>query len=170
MEFENEMTPEQDTSRICRGCGQVLTSEAKFCPICGSAVAEEQSGASAPHRGVTKKEYRKHFAPAELYKQLKSYAIWGYVLVGINVAVALLFDAAALLDALLQLGLVLGIHLKRSKGCAIGLLVYTILMNVLYLIAMGSIGGIGWLIISIGSLRIFGKMDKAYEAWRNGLN
>lgn len=168
MEYELGYGKEEETYCSCRKCGQMLTANAKFCPICGTAVTNQITdsagsvGGGRTPAGVTKKEYRKKYAPAALYKELKMLSIVAYVLVGINVAVGLLANVGALLDAVLLLGLVLGAHKGRSKGCAVAILVYSVIGMVMGLVTTGTLTGWGWLAIGIGMLSTFRKMDKQY--------
>ncbi len=125
----------------------------------------EQMDLMQPRRipaGCTKKEYRRSYASPELYKKLKNLAIVGYVLCGINVAVGLFLNFLALFDAALLGGLVAGMHLKRAKGCAVAILVYTGFGAVLSLIGGGSLTGWAWIILAISALSIFKKMDGEY--------
>ena len=112
--------------------------------------------------GITRKEYLKEYAGPEFKRHLKGAAILGYVCAGINAAFAVL-NPLAIVDALLILGLTLGMHLGRSKGCAIGLLVYSAISMVLGLITNGTISG--WLILLVGifGVVIFNKAGKRYK-------
>lgn len=125
----------------------------------------EQMDLMQPRRipaGCTKKEYRRSYASPELYKQLKTWAIVGYVLCGINVALGLFVNVFALFDAALLGGLVAGMHLKRSKGCAVAILAYSIFGAVISLISGGSITGWMWIALSVAAMSIFKKMDGEY--------
>ena len=111
---------------------------------------------------ITKKEYLKNYAGAEFLRQLKGAAIMGYVCAGINGALGLL-NPLALVDALILLSLTLGMHLGKSKGCAIAILVFSIISMILGLLSTGQIGG--WLVLLCGiyGLVIFNKADKKYK-------
>lgn len=114
--------------------------------------------------GCTKKEYRRSYASEALYKQLKSVAIWGYALIGLNVAVGLFFNAASLLDAAFLLVMVLLMHKKRMKGSVIAILVYSVLGTVLTLLNSGRVTGWMWYLLCFCALKIFKQMDQEYEA------
>ena len=111
---------------------------------------------------ITKKEYLKTYAGAEFQRQLKGAAIMGYVCAGINGALGLL-NPLALVDALILLSLTLGMHLGKSKGCAIAILVFSIISMILGLLSTGQIGG--WLVLLCGiyGVVIFNKADKKYK-------
>ena len=112
---------------------------------------------------MDKKEYFKNHAPESFYKTIKVCAIISYVLVGINV-LSLIINPWGILDVALMLGLTLGVHLKKVKGCAIALLVYSIFNFVVGLVAAGTPAGTGWLVISIIYLVQFSKAEKEYKA------
>lgn len=114
--------------------------------------------------GCTKKEYRRSYASEELYKQLKSVAVWGYALIGLNVAVGLFVNTASLLDAAFLLVMVLLMHKKRMKGGVIAILVYSAIGTVLSLLNSGRVTGWMWYLLCFCALRIFKQMDQEYEA------
>lgn len=126
--------------------------------------------------GITKKEYIKHYAGENFRRNLRNTAIVGYIAAGLNMGVAvlnfvgMLVGAATpflflltLLEAAVILGLTLGMHLGRSKGCAIGMLVYGIYAVVSNLIFNGSFGG--WLLLLLGimAIRVFNNAEKSYQ-------
>ena len=120
-----------------------------------------QSGHILPP-GISKKEYLKNYAGAEFQRQLKGAAIMGYVCAGIN-ALMVLLNPLALVEALILLSLTLGMHLGKSKGCAIAILVFSIFSMVVGLAVYGTLGG--WLVLLCGiyGLVIFNKADKKYK-------
>ena len=114
-----------------------------------------------PH--MSKKEYLKSHAPEGFYKTIKTWAIVSYVLIAINV-VMLIFNPLGIFDIALMLGLTLGIHLKKSKGCAIALLIYGIFNFVVGIVINGAPMGILWLVAAIVYLVQFNKAEKEYKA------
>ena len=111
---------------------------------------------------TSKKEYYKKYAGESFYMNLRVMAIFGYILCGISL-VSLLINPLALVDLFICLGLVLGMHLGRSKGCAIGITIYAAVNTVVMLIMTGTLGGWAWLIVGIYSLIIFNNADKRYR-------
>ena len=113
--------------------------------------------------GITKREYIKHYAGDTFHRQLKGAAIFAYVLAGINLLFALLVSLTALVDVVILLGLSLGMHLGKSKLCAIGLLVYAIGGMVFNLIVNGMLSG--WLLVIMGvfSVMTFTRAEKRYK-------
>ena len=113
---------------------------------------------------VTKAQYRKMCTNEKYLKDLKTSAIILYVLTGFSALVAVAGNTAGLLDAAIYLGLTLGMHLGKNKGCAIGILCYAIFSMVVLLAVNGTAGGWLWLIGSIGAVKCFSIADKEYEA------
>lgn len=112
---------------------------------------------------VTKKKYFKKYASESFYRNLRVTAIVGYVLCGISVLTAIV-NPFALVDVAIYLSLLLGMHLGKSKGCAIGVAAYAILGVVVNLVLNGVLVGWGWLIIGIYSLVIFNNAEKRYKS------
>lgn len=123
-----------------------------------------ENGYSRVPAGCTLKEYRKNYASAPLKKGIKTWSIVAYVLVGLNVVIALLANPWMLLDAALLLGLSLGVHLNKSKGCAIALLVYSCINAVIGLIGSGTVSGWWWIVLAVSYLGIIKKIDAEYKA------
>lgn len=113
---------------------------------------------------VSKREYRRICTNAEYLKSLKTCAIWLYVVIGLNVIIDLIMQPIELVVVAVDLALVLGIHLGKSKGCAIALLCVSIVCVLLTLINTGRPGGWWWIIASIGAIRAFSIADREYES------
>lgn len=113
----------------------------------------------------TKKEYRKNYASPQLKKNIKTWSIFAYVLVGINVLLAVFVEWTILLDAAVLLGLTLGVHIGKSKGCAIALLVYSIVSCLIATIWNGTVSGWWWIVLAISYLTTFKKIDEEYTNW-----
>ena len=130
-------------------------------------VAEEnpygQDFASYKTEYVSKKEYLQKHASESFYKTIKTCAIVSYVLIGINVLM-LIFNPLGIFDIAIMLGLTLGVHLKKVKGCAIALLCYGIFNGVVGLLAMGSPAGVAWIVVAIIYIVQFSKAEKEYKA------
>lgn len=114
--------------------------------------------------GMTKKEFRKN-SPS-FKKRLRGLAIFCYVLVGINL-LSVFLNPLVLIDTIALLGVTLGMHLGRSKGCAIGLLVLGIIEMLATIIA-GYFGAYLWVAAGIGAVMIFNYVDKEYKAYADG--
>lgn len=137
---------------ICPNCGKEITDESTSCQFCGSAVTTqaqpefgnnyEAAPQAAPFAGnpsvsqppvdrksVSKKEFIEKYAPAALKKQINSAAILCYFCSAVTIVFSFLTNEYwyfSLIDVAILLGLALGMHLGKSKACAIVLLVVSI--------------------------------------------
>ena len=128
-------------------------------------VAEEnpygQDFANYQTEYVSKEEFIKNHEG--LKKNVKIVAIISYVLIAIN-ALNLLFNFFVIIDIAILLGCTLGVHLKKKKGCAIGILVYGIFSVVVGLLSAGTPTGWMWIVFAIIYLTQFNKVNKEYNA------
>lgn len=156
---------------FCPGCGSQHQAGQAFCANCGSSMTSNQyaapnpgaMGASPiPAGPISKGEYRRNYAPEKFKRDIRTISIICYVLTGICFLMGAL-DAAFLLDGLVYLGLTLGMHLRKSKGCAIAILVYSAIGCILTLISTGQLGGYLWIASSIWALVTFSNADKQYN-------
>lgn len=115
---------------------------------------------------MTKQEYRRSHAAPERQKAIRGFAIVGYVLCGFNIVIGML--GGAMLIALVEMGallaVLLGAHLRKSKACAIAILVYSIANTVILLLNTGSFGGWLWIVVGVGLVDTFRRIDKDYKA------
>lgn len=112
---------------------------------------------------VSISDYRCNYTSAKFKKDIKSLGIVGYVLCGIGLLNFLLAGPVAVVDTAIQLGLTLGCHLKKSKGCAIAMIVYGVFNVVMGLAMAGTPSGWGWLALGIGFFNQINKVDKEYK-------
>lgn len=112
---------------------------------------------------ISKKEFRANYVP-NFNKDIKKMAIFLYILTGLSLVSAFI-NPLAFLDTALLLGLSLGVHLGKSKACAIIILVYACINSVIGIVLMGSPIGIGWIIAGIFTVRVFTQADKQYNAY-----
>ncbi len=121
-----------------------------------------QAQPAAPAVLPSKKEYLRHHAPESFYTNIRINSIIAYVLCGIAGFSALL-NPFGWIDVAIYLGLTLGMHLKKSKGCAVGILVYAIFGTVVNLIVNHMLMGWAWLVIGIYSVIVFNNAEKRYK-------
>jgi len=69
----------------------------------------------------------------------------------------------AAIDGLVLLGLTLGMHLGKSRGCAIAIFVVSII-EVIVSLQIQAFPWV-WLVVGISSLVIFNKIEKQYKAF-----
>ena len=131
-------------------------------------VAEEnpygQDFANYQTEYVSKEEFLKNHEAFN--KNVKIVAIISYVLIGLN-ALNLLFNFFVIIDLAILLGCTLGVHLKKVKGCAIGILVYGIFSVVVGLLSSAGPTGWMWIVFGIIYLTQFNKAEKEYKAIYN---
>lgn len=121
---------------------------------------------------VSKKEYINKYAPANLRKSINSISIACYVLCGISIIGGLIMGSGwyVLIDAVILLAPVLGMHIAKSKVCAVILLVISIIECVLTSVMIGTVAGWWWIIASISAVSAFRKIDKEYNSFLLGGN
>lgn len=170
---------------ICEKCGQWIEDGSNACSKCGAPVnvnnAQDANAAGAggfnagaamgqPTAGgynangmqgsqapLTKKEFFKHPNVASLRSQIIGAGIFCYISAGLS-----LVFADSIIDALLILGLGLGIHLGRSRVCAIILTVYSVFNMIIMILLEGTLTG--WLILLAGIYAIIYTF-KYQSAW-----
>ena len=122
-----------------------------------------QDFASYRTQYVEKEEYIKKYAPESFRNTILVCAVISYVLIGINVF-SLIVNPLAVFDFAIMLGCTLGVHIGKSKGCAIALLVYGLISCAIGLISFGVPLGWAWVVIPIIYLVQFNKVEKQYNA------
>lgn len=113
--------------------------------------------------GCTLKDYRRSYASPELYKTLNSWCIAGYVLAGFSAVVNVLANLLGLVDSVFMLAMVYMVHKKHMKGGVIGIVCNVALGNILSLLGGGGFIGWGWLIVAVGMISVFNKIDGEYK-------
>ena len=148
--------------KYCTTCGSQFPDEAAFCTSCGAPLA-------APvNRNISFKEYLGTHADPNLLKKIKTAAIVCYVCLAITALAAILVNFLGLIDVVVLGALTFGMHLGKSKGCAIALLVCSILSTVIALVSTGQISGWLWIVASIIAVSSYSKLNKAYKAFQAG--
>lgn len=163
--YEPQAATQEQAGEYCAKCGARLGQ--RYCASCGHIPGEPiptKGAAEGIPAGVqvSKREYLKKYAGDSFNTNLRTTAIVGYVLCGIQ-ALTILANPYVLADLAICLSLTLGMHLGRSKGCAIGILVYAVVSMLIGLLSSGVLGGWGWLIVGIYGLVIFNNAEKRYK-------
>ncbi len=114
---------------------------------------------------VSRKEFIENYAQPSVKKDIKTIAIICYVCAGITFAFSCIINPAGIIDALVLAGLALGMHLGKSKVCAILILILSIVECVAGLMA-GSVP-FWWLIAGVYAVVTFNKVDKQYKQFLN---
>lgn len=185
---ENRAEPvAANTPVFCNGCGNQLPENTQFCSVCGqkrpdtnvfSATTQGTSSyqQSAPQSSysastetplppaghpVSRKEFIEKYAQPSLRKNITSIAILCYVCAGLTFIVSCLLNPLGIIDALILAGLALGMHLAKSKVCAILILILSILEVLLSLVA-GSFP-FWWLVAGVSAVITFKNIEKQYK-------
>ena len=118
-------------------------------------------------RGVeecSRKDFIEKYADPSLKKNIASIAILCYVCAGATFVASCLANPWGIIDALVLAAFALGMHLAKSKACAISILILSIVEVVLSLAAAGSFP-LWWLVAGISAVVIFAKIEKQYKAF-----
>lgn len=116
---------------------------------------------------ITKSDFVKHENNAYFKRQFRSLGIAFYIIAAINIPLGFMLGAGvfSLIDVAIIGGLGCGVHLGKSRACAIIITVYASL-NVLLSLLLG-MGVMGYLIliIAISSIVNTYKLDGAYKKY-----
>lgn len=114
---------------------------------------------------MTKKEFNECANIKTITKNITASAIIAYVIgvVTFIVNVVLAGNAAGILDVLIVVGLGLGVHLAKSRVCAVIIAAYSI-FNCIYMLMLTGRPG-GWLIIVCGVYAVIYTF-KYQKAWK----
>lgn len=177
---------------FCTGCGAPLSDGTIFCSVCGqkrteavpqtiNTTAQEQKSnqsvfppsdafnygteTTLPPSGypVSRKEFINKYAQPSLKKNITSIAILCYVCAGLTFIVSCLANPWGIIEALMLAGLALGMHLAKSKVCAILILILSII-EVLLSLVVGAFP-FWWLIAGISAVVTFNKIEKQYKSF-----
>ena len=115
---------------------------------------------------ITKKEFIEKYA-SSLKDDLKKAAIAGYICSGISAVFGLIImNPFVIFEVMILVGLLLGMHLGKSKACAIIYLCIACLDCLVSIVAYGRPSG--WIVIIAGIAAVvtFGKIDKQYKEFK----
>lgn len=193
---ENKAEPVAQKAEFCTGCGAQLKEGVRFCAVCGKRCDAEivqpqpvqqvyrsssqnfipnptpqpvNNISTSPTGGyISRKEFIEKYAQPSLKKDVKSVAILCYVCAGLTFLLSLTLNPIGIIDALLLFGLALGMHLGKSRGCAISLLVLGI-VEVFWGLIMGTVPYL-WLVAGISAVVTFNKIEKQYKQFSENGN
>lgn len=175
---------------FCNGCGNQLPEGTQFCSVCGQkgpvanvvntatqCPSSNQQTApqtnyyaptetSLPPAGypVSRKEFINKYAQPSLRKNITSIAILCYVCAGLTFIVSCLLNPMGIIDALILAGFALGMHLAKSKMCAMLILIFSIIEVLLSLVS-GSFP-FWWLVAGVSAVTTFNKIENQYKDFR----
>lgn len=128
---------------------------------------------STVKKNISFKEFYKDYCSSNTKRNINGSAIVLYVCFGITLALAFAASAlgmdlwASIIDAILVLGLALGIHIGKSRVCAVIILVYSIINCIYSLIATGRMSGYLVIIAGVYATIYTFKARKEYNEYIN---
>ena len=154
----------------CSKCGAVLENDALVCPTCGQAVSDEaRIQAQAGGGPLTKKDFLKLPAMKSCKSNINVCGVLLYIFGAINIGLAVYMGTFPI-DGIILFLLGLGIHLGKSRVCALICAAYSV-FNVIYMFATTGTAG-GWWILIIGFDAVYYTF-KYHSAWnkykKNGI-
>ncbi len=174
-----------NNNMFCSKCGAQHVQGAAFCSNCGQALMQAQAvntyynnsiygnpatpqySATVKRQYISKREFRNNYVPT-FKKDIKSIAILCYVCAGLTGVVSLAVNSLGWIDAILLLGVTLGMHLGKSKVCAIILLVLACIEAVAGIVLIGTPSAVLWVLAGIWAVVTFNKADKQYKNYISG--
>lgn len=175
---------------FCNKCGNQLTENVQFCSVCGQQRPEVAGGfvgsnnmgafqqpfpqansfvsngkpLPPPGTPVSRKEFIDNYAQPSLRKNITSIAILCYVCAGLTFIVSCMLNPYGIIDAVALAGLALGMHLTKSRVCAILILVLSIVELVISVAVAGTVP-FWWLIGGVSAVVTFNNIEKQYKAF-----
>ena len=178
----SENKAEASSTIYCTNCGTQMPAGTVFCAACGQKrqdtnvqnVAQQHAHTFNTSAGtpqvpagypISRKEFINQYAQLSIKRDIKSIAILCYVCAGLTFIVSCIMSPIGIIDALALAGLALGMHLGKSRGCAIAIFVLSIIETILSLTA-GSFPF--WVLLAgIAALVTFNKIEKQYKQFLN---
>ena len=154
-----------DNSQFCTNCGAATEASVRNTPLQNVPFVPEP----VQEKPVDFKDFLTRFAPEEVRKSLRSASILAYACAGISaVANLVLGYPLGLIDVAILLGLAFGMHIGKSKICAILLLVAAVAEVAYTLATTGNFGGWLWILAGVSGVMAFAKAEKMYKQFQNG--
>lgn len=150
----------------CSKCGTEMESNTLVCPFCGQAVSdEERLQEQYAGKKMTKQDFLKLPAMKTCKSNINSCGILLYVLGAINIVLQIVMGGLPI-DGILMILLGLGIHLGKSRVCAILCVVYSVFNVISVLITTGRVGGWWILVIAIDAVIYTFKYHSAWDKYQ----
>ncbi len=192
-----EYPPHSDVPRrvFCISCGTEQPEGVDICISCGAPIAQTQTqvppaqfgnpnepyvynpespfnpdGTPVPIPGqpVSRAEFINTYAPKSIKKDIVNIAVVCYVCAGATFLLSLFTNPWGIIDALVLLAPAIGMHIKKSRACAIAIFVISIIECIIGLLA-GSVPYL-WLIAGIFAFITFNKIEKKYKQFLESFN
>lgn len=151
----------------CSKCGAELENNALVCPTCGQAVSDEaRIQAQAGGEQLTKKDFLQLPAMKSCKSNIDGCGIVLYILGAINIVYQIYLRSFPI-DGIILVLLGLGIHLGKSRVCALICAAYSI-FNVIYMVVQtGKVAGWWILLVGIDAVIYTFKYHSAWNKYKN---
>lgn len=157
---------------ICKSCGRANELGARFCKSCGAPLESDESMQqnNTYQSENVYQQNNQYVMPESLYsgttrmtkKEFNECANIKSITKNITAAAIIAYVIGAITFIVIVVGLGLGIHLAKSRACAVIITAYSI-FNFIYMILLAGVPG-GWLIIVCGVYSIIYTF-KYQNAW-----
>ena len=116
---------------------------------------------------ITFRVFVNEIADKKIKKEIQVAGIIGYILAALNLIISLFMNPYGIIDAVLIAGFSLGMHLEKSRICALLFLIYGVINFIIATAQQGKPAGHLILIIGICAIREFYIAHKQYKAYTN---
>lgn len=115
---------------------------------------------------VSFRKFVNEIGDPKIKKEMNSVGIIGYILAAINLLISIVsMNLNGIVDVVLIAGFSLGIHIGKSRICAILLLIYGAINFIVMTAQYGRPAGYWGLILGICAIREFYKAHKQYKEY-----
>ena len=114
---------------------------------------------------ITFKNFIENFAEPKVKNEFRTIGIIGYILAGINLVISILFAPIGIIDVIWIAGLSMGIHLGKSRACAIIFLILGIITFIVSTIQRGAPSGYWIPLLGLSAVIQFNKAHKLYKSF-----
>lgn len=158
------VAPQQSHNPVCQSCRAPLQQGTAFCTQCGTPVSRP---VQQNVQNIKLREYIDKYGSTTAKKEIKNIALFCYICLFISIVLTIVTgNWLGIIDIVILFGLTLGIHLGKSKVCAILLLIASIIEGVVGMVVSGGFTGYWWILASILVIRNFNKITKEYNQFK----
>lgn len=117
--------------------------------------------------GISFRKFVNEIADPKIKKEINVAGVLGYILAAINLVVAILVNPIGIIDVCLITGFTLGIHIGKSRVCAVLFLIYGGINFIMLTVQYGKPAGYWGFAIGICAVIELFKAHKQYKAYIN---
>ena len=150
----------------CSKCGQELENDALVCPFCGQAVSDEdRQQAQYGDKNLTKKEFLQLPGMKSIKSNVNGCGIAFYILGVLNIIIYAVAGSFPW-DGIFLILLGLGVHLAKSRVCAILSLVYAVFGVIIALLMTQNVTGYLIVVVAVYAVIYTFKFHKAWNEYQ----